>query len=220
MLTKLFTANIFKNNNINYNINNNNIDIDNNMSSFVVASTFVFLFFFAPVVFCGLVSRSYGLSDRSEGQDSTFRFKRGNFFLNYYSMQRNRVNRIAPSIPPSTTTEYINEINKENNNSEGFESSLFQSCNSKTCANGGSCLVTARGSTFCACARGFKGESCEVTMTSCSDRPCSSLGIGGTCNPTTDGYNCQCQPGYSGKHCDQCLDGFIKRSLFCIPPKN
>ncbi|KAJ8736373.1 hypothetical protein PYW08_007029 [Mythimna loreyi] len=83
-------------------------------------------------------------------------------------------------------------------------------CYSSPCLNGGSCMSMAmNGSTtfHCACADGWTGAHCELSITggSCASNPC----VKGICiehpdnDPDGQDYRCFCQPGYTGEHCEQ-----------------
>ncbi|OQV23749.1 hypothetical protein BV898_02483 [Hypsibius exemplaris] len=53
---------------------------------------------------------------------------------------------------------------------------------------------------ICQCDLGFKGIDCELEVRECSN-PLNICGNDGVCVATTQGFRCDCLPGFSGKFC-------------------
>ncbi|XP_033729348.1 fibropellin-1-like, partial [Pecten maximus] len=71
-------------------------------------------------------------------------------------------------------------------------------CDSLACENGGSCVIEGN-QIMCVCPPMYKGEVCGDKLDTCEVKnPCQN---GATCSS----HGCQCQPLYTGKHCDKLM---------------
>ncbi|XP_033757629.1 sushi, von Willebrand factor type A, EGF and pentraxin domain-containing protein 1-like [Pecten maximus] len=71
-------------------------------------------------------------------------------------------------------------------------------CDSLACENGGSCVIEGN-QIMCVCPPMYKGEVCGDKLDTCEvTNPCQN---GATCSS----HGCQCQPLYTGKHCDKLM---------------
>ncbi|XP_067627209.1 prolow-density lipoprotein receptor-related protein 1 isoform X1 [Eurosta solidaginis] len=70
-------------------------------------------------------------------------------------------------------------------------------CVNLTCANGGICRQTLKGTTQCECPDGFTGKRCEVNVCDgfCKNQGVCSIG-------TKGGPQCQCPHGFYGEQCE------------------
>uniref|UniRef100_A0A8C9YE75 Delta-like protein n=1 Tax=Sander lucioperca TaxID=283035 RepID=A0A8C9YE75_SANLU len=66
------------------------------------------------------------------------------------------------------------------------------------CLNGGTCINTGPDKYQCTCAEGYSGANCERAEHACLSNPCSN---GGSCSENSQGYECQCAPGWSEFFC-------------------
>lgn len=58
------------------------------------------------------------------------------------------------------------------------------------------------------CLVGYYGDATQATPQAC--RPCSCYGGHDSCNLTADGsFICNCAPGYEGRRCEMCSDGYF-----------
>jgi hypothetical protein len=76
-------------------------------------------------------------------------------------------------------------------------------CADSPCKNNGIC--SAHGNDFqCACPSSWNGPTCETSTQSCAFQStlCKSPGTS-TCVDVVNHYQCQCNDGYYGQHCDQ-----------------
>ncbi|XP_018648078.1 notch [Schistosoma mansoni] len=106
-----------------------------------------------------------------------------------------------------TTNENIEMINESN---DLFVCLCPEAITTTTFNNNGN------SSTFCHCKPGFSGHYCENVQDYCQHSPCHNGGICMLQNSSNNNntinhmnvvtaesnYNCMCQPGYSGKHCE------------------
>lgn len=49
----------------------------------------------------------------------------------------------------------------------------------------------------------FQGQTCEIDINECVKSPCRN---GAICHNTMGGYQCKCQPGYTGQKCEKDID--------------
>ncbi|XP_002071743.3 cubilin homolog [Drosophila willistoni] len=74
-------------------------------------------------------------------------------------------------------------------------------CDGLPCLNGGTCLDAGMSNFTCLCPRGYRLPICEPLPNPCTSQPCHN---GGRCSPTpstSDGFVCQCMPGYRDRLC-------------------
>ena len=97
-----------------------------------------------------------------------------------------------------------------------------RSCAQQPCQHGGVCAEDAgcSGGFACDCTgTGFVGETCDVELNACYSFPCAH---GGACvdHMHSDGYACQCAPGWGGENCaeeaDECLSMPCRNSGRCV----
>merc|ERR1719445_1422478 len=83
------------------------------------------------------------------------------------------------------------------------ENPIDYCANQNPCQNGGKCLsISETASTLCDCPDGFFGDVCQNDVDECNSaagNPCSH----GSCINTNGGYDCQCEPGWTGKNCQE-----------------
>lgn len=78
-------------------------------------------------------------------------------------------------------------------------------CQPDPCRNGATCVPSKDNSSYtCKCAAGFTGAHCHLPdHCQLAKNPCQN---GGTCQALSDGYRCQCIPGYVGDLCQSEVD--------------
>ncbi|KAM9017786.1 protein eyes shut homolog [Ara ararauna] len=89
--------------------------------------------------------------------------------------------------------------------SHGFNYTCLSPCigNAEVCANGGSCFYDEENQrSHCACALGWKGQTCLENINDCEVNQCQH---GATCEDGVNEYRCICPLGYTGTFCE--LDG-------------
>nr|XP_026691209.1 slit homolog 2 protein isoform X2 [Ciona intestinalis] len=67
----------------------------------------------------------------------------------------------------------------------------------RPCLNG-HCIFDQSTGPVCRCDEGFTGDRCTDRVTPCTSNACQH----GTCRVDGDSYTCQCEKGFSGRHCD------------------
>ena len=72
-------------------------------------------------------------------------------------------------------------------------------CDSITCQNGGTCLLSNIGNPFCKCQIGYEGNRCQKDL--CFPNPCKNGGYG--CSHYSGGYRCICPFPRFGAFCEQ-----------------
>jgi len=76
-------------------------------------------------------------------------------------------------------------------------------CASSPCLNGGTCTLNGfDNSVQCICPEGWYGILCELLVDFCESNPCLH---GGRCVPHENGYDCICEPQYTGANCDSAV---------------
>ncbi|KAL3313397.1 hypothetical protein Ciccas_008001, partial [Cichlidogyrus casuarinus] len=97
-------------------------------------------------------------------------------------------------------------------------------CDAKQCANGGTCIETYSGDTGCICKEGFQGPKCEEHsenyISLCDAHECmNAYGCEERRLTSWYGfieYSCKCNPGWTGKSCDQRLSCPCKNDGECL----
>ncbi|XP_059179030.1 cubilin-like isoform X2 [Physella acuta] len=79
-----------------------------------------------------------------------------------------------------------------------IQQSMYGSCNSNPCANGGTCTPAGTGVFTCTCPSGYTGPTCNSTANACNSNPCQN---GGTCVSQGAGFICNCPEGFTGFTC-------------------
>lgn len=74
-------------------------------------------------------------------------------------------------------------------------------CLSRPCANGGICTALPDREFSCTCPPGYHGPRCLNDTDECAFSPslCKNEGM---CLNTPGSYRCNCQPGFTGLHCE------------------
>ncbi|KAM3727370.1 Uncharacterized protein ACO02O_04038 [Dirofilaria immitis] len=70
-------------------------------------------------------------------------------------------------------------------------------CESNPCKNGATCLSND-GDFKCICNSDYEGRFCDEMKDYCNLSPC----VHGQCKTVTDNFLCDCEPGWSGEHCN------------------
>ncbi|XP_026126550.1 notch homolog 2 N-terminal-like protein [Carassius auratus] len=94
-------------------------------------------------------------------------------------------------------------------------------CLSSPCANGGICYTLPNREFTCTCPPGYHGSRCLNDTDECVSFPslCKNEGV---CLNTPGSYRCNCQPGFTGLHCEMiyvpcfpspCLNGGTCRQM-------
>ncbi|KAK2904807.1 hypothetical protein QQF64_032935 [Cirrhinus molitorella] len=76
-------------------------------------------------------------------------------------------------------------------------------CGSQTCANGGHCVRSAKGSYYCQCLPAWTGPFCTEDVDECVSSPCP---LGSVCVNTGGSFSCECALGFDledGRSCTQ-----------------
>ncbi|XP_035390719.1 protein jagged-1a isoform X2 [Electrophorus electricus] len=84
------------------------------------------------------------------------------------------------------------------------------------CLNGGTCSNTGPDKYHCACPEGYSGENCERDN-ACLSEPCFNRG---SCVESSQGFRCQCTPGWTGPSCsvneDDCSPNPCNHAGTCV----
>ena len=64
----------------------------------------------------------------------------------------------------------------------------------------------------CDCRVGYTGYDCSITDYCASSDNCTGRG---NCSNLSDGFECTCQTGYSGRMCESCSSGYSNRRNSC-----
>lgn len=112
----------------------------------------------------------------------------------------------------------------ENAANRGNESTFFKDCSSANCTHGtrscrqmhcinGRCKFSAEGKVLCEWERGYKGQTCNVTINDfCQSNAC----IHGECTDLEGLFRCECHEGFKGKYCDKQVALSLCEANLCI----
>jgi hypothetical protein len=126
--------------------------------------------------------------------------------------------------------DYYCECSNEFGSSKNCSERLANPCNNSPCYNGATCFPIPKVSEIdkktmvysgftCRCAKGYRGNYCELPDDPCSSNPCNNRGI---CSVSKNHeYSCLCYAAFTGKNCeshfDQCKFDECRNGGTCLP---
>ncbi|XP_072021860.1 uncharacterized protein [Amphiura filiformis] len=137
-------------------------------------------------------------------------------------------NKATPTPGTNNTNTRYNLVGEEGNTLIPITTSPPQgfSCSpNKPCANGGTCVMSPRGSGHyvCLCQTCYTGQRCEIDNSGCSNVACQN---GGQCTPFPNSCSqayCTCPPCFYGRFCENrvnaCFNHRCQNGAMCVSPQ-